>query len=165
MKRLVVYYSLSGNTEDAAKKIAEELDADLLKLETEKAMPKSFAARIIVGGGQVIRNYIPALKPIEIDVGAYDEIVLGSPIWNSKGVPAVNAFLQDKSAAEKVTALFFLSAGGDTRKGLAAITTKLPNLKHSVSLLDRKHKESKDNDAKIGQFVALICATENGETL
>ena len=156
MKRLVVYYSLSGNTEEAAKKIAEQLDADLLKLETQKDMPKSFAARILVGGGQVIRKYIPELKPLDKDVKAYDEIVLGSPIWNSKGVPAINAFLQDKSAAAKVTALFFLSAGGDTRKGLAAITTKLPNLQHSVSLIDRKYKASAENDAKIEQFVAEI---------
>ena len=156
MKRLVVYYSLSGNTEEAAKKIAEKLDADLLKLDTQKAMPKSFVGRLFVGGGQVVRNYIPELKPLEKDVGAYDEIVLGSPIWNSKGVPAINAFLQDTAAAAKVTALFFLSAGGDTRKGLAVITEKLPNLKNSVSLLDRKHKDSTDNDAKIAQFVAAI---------
>lgn len=156
MKRLVVYYSLSGNTEEAAKKIAEQLGADLLKLETQKDMPKNFVGRLLVGGGQVVRNYIPELKPLEKDVSAYDEIVLGSPIWNSKGVPAVNAFLQDKAAAEKVTALFFMSAGGDTRKGLAAIAEKLPNLKHSVSLLDKKHKDSKDNDAKIEQFVAAI---------
>ena len=157
MKRLVVYYSLSGNTEEAAKKIAEKLGADLLKLETKKPMPKSFAAQINVGGGQVMFHHVPELQPLEKDVGAYDEIVLGSPIWNSKGVPAVNAFLQDKSAAEKVTALFFLSAGGDTRKGLAAITTKLPNLKHSVSLIDKKYKASAENDAKIGQFTAEIC--------
>ena len=156
MKRLVVYYSLSGNTEEAAKKIAEKLGAELLKLETLKPMPKRFAAQIIVGGGQVMFHHVPELKPLEKNVSVYDEIVLVSPIWNSKGVPAINAFLQDESAAEQVTALFFLSAGGDTKKGLAAITEKLPNLKHSVSLLDRKHKDSKDNDAKIAQFVAAI---------
>ena len=54
MKRLVVYYSLSGNTKEAAEKIAKGLDADLLQLETVKAMPKSFAAQIVVGGGQVM---------------------------------------------------------------------------------------------------------------
>ena len=156
MKRLVVYYSLTGNTEEAAKKIAEELGADLLKLETQKALPKSFIGRLFVGGGQVIRNHIPELKPLETDVSTYDEIILGSPIWNSKGVPAVNAFLQNEAAAEKVSALFFMSAGGDIRKGLDAITPKLPNLKQSVSLLDRKRKNSEDNDAKIEQFVAAI---------
>ena len=156
MKRLVVYYSLSGNTEAAAKKIAENLGADLLKLDTEKAMPKSFAARILVGGGQVMMNHIPKLKPLEKDPAGYDEIILGSPIWNSKGVPAIDAFLQDEKAAAKVTSLFFLSGGGDTKKGLEAITKKLPNMKNSVSLLDKKHQDSKDNDAKIQKFVEIV---------
>ena len=156
MKRLVVYYSLTGNTEEAANRISEELNADLLRLETVKDMPKSFAARILVGGGQVMLNRIPELKPIDVDVASYDEIILGSPIWNSKGVPAVNAFLKDEDAATKVTALFFSSGGGDVKKGLDAITKSLPNLKNTVSLLDRKHKDSKDNDAKIDEFVGKI---------
>ena len=156
MKRLVVFYSLTGNTEEAAEKIAKALDADLLKLETVKDMPKSFAARIFVGGGQVAFNRIPELKPIDIDINAYDEIILGSPIWNSKGVPAVNAFLKDENAAAKVTSLFFSSGGGKVEKGLAAITKLLPNLKNTTSLLDRKHEDSKDNDAKIEEFVKKI---------
>lgn len=156
MKRLIVYYSLSGNTEEAAKQLAGKLGADLLKLETEKPMPKRFAAQILVGGGQVMMHHIPALKPLGKDVGAYDEIILGSPIWNSKGVPAINAFLQDEAAAAKVRSLFFLSGGGETKKGLAAITKLLPNLKHTVSLLDRKHKNSRENAAKLEQFAAEI---------
>ena len=156
MKRLVVYYSLTGNTEEAAEKIGKALNADLLKLETVKDMPKSFAARMFVGGGQVAFNRIPELKPIDIDIAAYDEIILGSPIWNSKGVPAVNAFLKDETAAAKVTSLFFSSGGGKVEKGLAAITKLLPNLKNTVSLLDRKHENSKDNDTKIEMFVKKI---------
>ncbi|MBE7070319.1 MAG: hypothetical protein E7386_07435 [Ruminococcaceae bacterium] len=156
MKRLIVYYSLSGNTEEAAKKIAKELGADLLKLETVKAMPKSFAAQIMVGGGQVAFNHIPKLKPFGVDPDSYDEIILGSPIWNSKGVPAVNAFLKDGKAAAKVTSLFFLSGGGEVQKGLTAITKLLPNLKNTVSLLDKKHEDSRDNDAKLAEFVRSI---------
>lgn len=156
MKRLIVYYSLSGNTEEAAKKIAKELGADLLKLETVKAMPKSFAAQLFVGGGQVAFNHIPKLKPIAVDLDSYDEIILGSPIWNSKGVPAVNAFLKDEKVAAKVTSLFFLSGGGEVQKGLTAITKFLPNLKNTVSLLDKKHEDSKDNDAKIAEFVKSV---------
>ena len=156
MKRLIVYYSLSGNTEEAAKKIAKELGADLLKLETVKEMPKIFVAKIMVGGGQVAFNHIPKLKPFDIDPSSYDEIILGSPIWNSKGVPAVNAFLKDEKAAAKVTSLFFLSGGGEVQKGLTAITKLLPNLKNTVSLLDKKHEDSKNNDAKIAEFVKSI---------
>ena len=157
MRRLVVYYSLSGNTEDAAYKIAESLGADLLKLETVRAMPKSFAAQMIVGGGQVAFNHIPKLKAFDKDLDSYDEIILGSPIWNSKGVPAVNAFLKDDKAAKKVTSLFFLSAGGDIEKGLEAITKQIPNLKNTVSLLDRKSEGSSENLAKITDFISRIC--------
>ena len=71
-------------------------------METVKDMPKSFAARMLVGGGQVAFKKIPELKPIDLDIDAYDEIILGSPIWNSKGVPAVNAFLKDENAAAKI---------------------------------------------------------------
>ena len=78
-------------------------------------LPKSFAAQMLVGGGQVMMNRILELMPYETNFDDYDDIVLGSPIWNSKGVPAVNAFLQDENVANKVTALFFLSAGGDTK--------------------------------------------------
>ena len=156
MKRLVVYYSLSGNTEAAAGKIAKALDADLLKLETVKSMPKNFAAQIIVGGGQVMMKYIPELKPLDKNPDDYDEIILGSPIWNSKGVPAINAFLKDENAAKKVTSLFFLSGGGEVEKGLNAITEQLPNLKNTVSLLDKKHEDSKNNDTKTEQFIDSI---------
>lgn len=156
MKRLVVYYSLSGNTEAAARKLAEQLGADLLKLETVRPMPKSFAAQLFAGGAQVLFHRVPELKPLGRDAAAYDELILGTPIWSGKAVPAVNAFLRDERAAARVTSLFFLSGGGDTRKGLEAIAKLLPNLKHTVSLLDRKHKNSGENDAKLKQFAAAI---------
>ncbi len=101
-------------------------------------------------------RHIPKLKPLGKDVNGYDEIILGSPIWNSKGVPAINAFLQDEAAAARVTALFFLSGGGETEKGLAVIAKRLPNLKHTVFLLDRKHKNSRENAAKLDRFAAEI---------
>ncbi|MCR4658330.1 MAG: hypothetical protein K5770_19185 [Lachnospiraceae bacterium] len=152
-----------GNTEEAAKKIAERLGADILRIDTVKAMPKNFVAQILVGGGQVLMNHVPKLKPIDKDLSLYEEIILGSPIWNSKGVPAINAFLKDEEAAAKVTSLFFLSGGGETQKGLDAITKKLPNLKNTVSLLDRKHENSKDNDAKIDRFVLSVSSGTDGK--
>ena len=156
MKRLVVFYSLSGNTEEAAKKIAEKLGADITRVDTVKPMPKNKVSQILVGGGQVAMNIVPEIKPVEADVKAYDEIILGTPIWNSKGVPAINAFLNDSEAAKKVTSVFTFCGGGDVKKCIDALTAKLPNLKNTVALLDRKHADSKDNDAKIEKFVEAI---------
>lgn len=38
---------------------------------------------MLVGGGQVMMNHIPELMPYQINIDDYDDIVLGSPIWNS----------------------------------------------------------------------------------
>lgn len=51
MKRIIVYYSLSGNTEEVVQNIAEKLHCETVKIDTVKKMPKTFVARILVGGG------------------------------------------------------------------------------------------------------------------
>lgn len=156
MKRLIVYYSLSGNTEEAVKAVAEKLGCDTLKIDTVKEMPKSFFARILVGGGQVAMNIIPEIKPVEKDINAYDEIFIGTPVWNSKGVPAINAFLKDEKACQKVTGLIVTSGGGDIDKCVKALEIKIPNVKYKVSLLDRKHKDYGKNSEKINEFVNSV---------
>ena len=156
MKRIIVYYSLSGNTEEAVNLIAEKLGCETLKIDTVKAMPKSFAARILVGGGQVAMNKIPEIKPIDKDLGIYDEIFIGTPIWNSKGVPAINAFLLDDEICKKVTGLIITSGGGDIDKCVKALEDKVPNVKYKVSLLDKKHKDYGLNAEKINEFVEKI---------
>lgn len=156
MKRIIVYYSLSGNTEEAVKLIAQQLDCEILKIDTVKEMPKSFFARILVGGGQVAMNKIPEIKPVDKDLNIYDEIFIGTPIWNSKGVPAINAFLKDDDICQKVTGLIITSGGGDIEKCVQALERKIPNVKYQVSLLDRKHKDYGLNGEKIKEFVRAV---------
>lgn len=153
MKRIIIYYSLSGNTEEAVKVIAEQLGIETLKIDTVKEMPKSFAAQLLVGGGQVAFNKIPKLKPIDKDLSVYDEIFIGTPIWNSKGVPAINALLKDETISKKVTGLIITSGGGEIDKCVKALKDRIPNLKYQVSLLDRKHQDYQQNEGKIKKFV------------
>jgi len=160
MKRIIVYYSLTGNTEEAVKNIAEKLDCEMIKIDTVKAMPKSFAARILVGGGQVAMNKIPQIKPIDKDLDLYDEIFIGTPIWNSLGVPAINAFLTDENICKKVTGLIITSGGGDIEKCVNALEKKLPNVRYQVSLLDRRSKDFESNENKVGEFIEAVNASK-----
>ena len=156
MKRIIIYYSLSGNTEEAVKLISELLGIETLKIDTVKEMPKSFAAQLLIGGGQVAFNKIPKLKPIDKDLSIYDEIFIGTPIWNSKGVPAINALLKDETVSKKVTGIIITSGGGEIDKCVKALKDRIPNVKYQVSLLDRKHQDYQQNEGKIKKFVEEV---------
>ena len=61
MKTAVVYYSLTATEDYAAKRIAEKLDADLIRLEPEKAYPDSGFRKFFWGGKSAVMGETPAL--------------------------------------------------------------------------------------------------------
>jgi len=56
MKDLVVYYSLEGNTRQAAERIAERLHADILQLQTVKEILKS-KMKFLLGACRLLLAY------------------------------------------------------------------------------------------------------------
>ncbi|MCH5304733.1 MAG: flavodoxin family protein, partial [Ruminococcus sp.] len=61
MKTAIVYYSMSGNTEFIAKKIADKISADLIKIEPEKAYPSKGLRKFIWGGKSAFMGDTPKL--------------------------------------------------------------------------------------------------------
>jgi len=59
---LVVYYSLEGNTEFVAEKIAEASKGDLLKIEPAKEIPDNPVGKYVVGGFKALFKSKPQLK-------------------------------------------------------------------------------------------------------
>ena len=64
MKTLIVYYSMGGNTEYAAKEIADRLGADLLRIEPVKAYPDKGFKKFFWGGKASVMAEQPALQPL-----------------------------------------------------------------------------------------------------
>lgn len=157
-KRIIVFYSLSGNTKDAVEAIAGKTESDVLQIDTVKAMPKSFFARILVGGGQVAMKYLPKLKSFENDLSAYDEIIIGTPIWNGKCVPAIRSFIQDETIAKKIAGVIVTSGSGNVTKCMKELEEKLPDLQYHVSLVDKKNADSKANEEQILRFAERLKA-------
>lgn len=89
MKTVIVYYSLSNNTKAAAELLSEKLNADLVELKEEKT-GNVFQA--------IFRKKTTLLgSPWEAAKDA-DRLYLMFPIWASKSVPAMNAFVRDPKA-------------------------------------------------------------------
>jgi|SRR5690554_2479822 flavodoxin len=89
MKTVIVYYSLSNNTKAAAEVLSEKLQAELVELKEEK-VGNVFQA--------IFRKRTTLLgSPWDI-AGEADRLYLMFPIWASKAVPAMNAFVRDPKA-------------------------------------------------------------------
>ena len=116
MKKLVVYYSLEGNTKLIAQKIAEATGADLLELKLKKETidPHSLS-KYLWGGRQVVMKEKPELFPFEVDPNQYDLLFIGTPVWAWNYSPPINTFLSGTKLADKKIALF-CSHGGAMEK-------------------------------------------------
>ena len=141
MKKLLVFYSLTGKTEIMAKTIAKELKADHCRVEETRKRNRFLA--YITGGYAAIRDKCSEIKPVEFDVHDYDLILLGSPIWASKPVPAINAFINNTDFKNKEVIVFFTMGGTEYKKATNNITVKIE--KSSGKVIDSFGVRAKRN--------------------
>ena len=156
MKRAVVYFSLSGNTKEAAEHIAASLNADIFRIDMVKKLPDNTAGQMMKGGMQATFGMRPEITGVPADLADYDEFILGTPIWAGKAASPINTLLADKMIADKVTGVFTFSGGGDNDKCIKALSKVLLNHKGNATLADRKNELSKDNKRRLDEFTERI---------
>lgn len=156
MKRAIIFYSLSNNTETTANMLGERLKADVYKIDFVKPLPNNKAGQMLEGGRQVTFGVKPDITGIPEDYSQYDEIIIGTPIWAGKCASPMNTLLADKSLCDKITAVFTYSGGGDNAGCIKQLNGILSNLKHDVALADSRTKFATENDTKIEKFISLF---------
>lgn len=158
MKSIVIYYSLEGNTDYAAKAIAEALGADTLRLETVEPYPLG-AKRFLLGGKDAVSGAAPALKPYAFDISVYDTVILGTPLWAWTFAPPLRTFLNEHDLHGKKLAFFVSSMGGQDKKCFrrmmeALDVTDAPTL----SLIDPLKRKKDEDQAAIRAFADRVKA-------
>lgn len=156
MSKAVIYYSLSGNTKQAAKDIARKLGAKLFEIDLVKPLPKNTVKQMLVGGMQATFGKTPKIKGVPDNIDYYDEIILGTPIWAGMPASPVNTFIKKYGVADKIDAVFTFSGGGDNDRCIAQLSKSLKNLKNTAALADRSSDKAKDNQEKLEKFVMDI---------
>lgn len=111
MKTLIVYYSLEGNTRFIAETISRSVNGDILELKPEKDIPSKGFLKFVIGGKQVVFKERPKLKILEKNIGDYDVIFLGSPVWAGTFASAFNTFFSQIEIENKKVALFCCYGG------------------------------------------------------
>ena len=114
MSKLFIYYSNTGNGDIVAYKM-ESLGYDVRKVMPKKELPKSFFFKVMTGGFLVGLNVKSKLVDYDNNVSEYEEIVIGSPIWNDRLSTPINSVL-DKTDLNGKNVRFILYAGSGTAK-------------------------------------------------
>lgn len=156
MNRAVVYYSLSGNTKEAAIEIARKLGAKIFEIESVKPLPQNTVRQMLVGGMQSTFGRKPQIKGVPDNIDYYDEIILGTPVWAGMPAAPVNTFIKKYGIADKIDAVFTFSGGGDNDRCMAQLSKTLKNIKNEVALADRNSEMAKNNHDKLEKFIMDI---------
>ncbi len=140
MKKIFVYYSLTGNGEKVSEYLSSK-EIETRKVEIKKNLPKSFFLKIIVGGFRALREYKDELLDFNNNIDDYDEIIIGSPIWNGRLSTPINSVLEQLNLQEKKVCFVFYSGSGTSPKA----TEKIKKLLPEASIIDLKEPK-KDNE-------------------
>lgn len=154
MKTLIVYYSLEENTDYAAKRIAENTGADLLRIYPKKAYPSTGFRKFFWGGKSAVMAEKPALEPYAFNGDAYERIVLGFPVWASNVAPPLRTFVSENDLRGKHLSAFACESGAGAEKAFAKLTAAagVEKLEHELILIDPKSKPGEENESRIKEF-------------
>lgn len=127
MKNIVIFYSVSGQTEYVGRRVAEELGCEYLKIDTEKEIKSNIVSRYVQGGKAMMSASQTQLKPYDFNAKDYDNIIIGFPNWVSNCPPAMSKFLEENSFAGKKVFLYttYMARGGS--KCLENTSNKINN--------------------------------------
>ena len=106
MKTLIACYSYTGHTLKVAKKLQEEIGADLTKIQTEK--DRWYLFKIL----DSMMEKKMQIKPCQTDLMHYDKLILCCPVWAGKTPAAVNQYMFElKNIKGKEFGVFVTSGG------------------------------------------------------
>lgn len=148
MKKIFIYYSLSGNGDKVSDYLYHK-GYDIRKVIPKKPLPNNMFLRILTGGFLAGTNYKDELINFDSDISKYDKIVIGSPIWNGRLSTPINSVLDKIDLVGKEIVFVLYSGSGDAPKTNKLLGEKYPNIKiihlkepgKNTALIQEKLKE------------------------
>ena len=129
-KTLVAYFSASGVTAKAAKNLAEAAGAELFEIRPKVPYTQSDlnwrddSSRSSVEMHDALSR--PEIAEKVADIGKYDVIFLGFPIWWYVAPHIINTFLEGYDLSGKKIVLFATSGGSGFGKAVEGLKQSCP---------------------------------------
>lgn len=126
MKKIFIYYSLSGNGDTVATYLKEK-GIVTRKVIPVKQLPSNRILSILSGGFLAFKEYQDKLDNYDSNVKDYDEVIIGSPIWNGRLSCPINTVLNKTNLKNKKLIFILYSGSGNAPKATKKINSLYPN--------------------------------------
>ena len=124
---LILYFSMSGNTETVANYIHEEIGGDIVKLETVQTYPEDYDELVDYAREEQRDNTRPELETTIENIAQYDTIFLGYPNWWGNMPMPIYSFLDQYDLSNKTIAPFITHGGSGLSGTPANIANEEPD--------------------------------------
>ena len=154
-KILVCYFSASGNTKGVAEKISSLVNGDLFEIVPKDLYTKEdldWMNKQSRSSIEMNENIKPDIKEKVSNLGDYDTIYLGFPIWWYKEPTIIDKFLEENDMIGKKIYVFVTSGSSPIDSTYKSLQNNFPNL----SFVSGKRFSVNDTDEVIKEFVSNI---------
>ena len=139
MEKIFIYYSLSGNGDMVADYLKEN-KITINKVIPVKELPYGMVPKILTGGFLAGIGYRAKLTNFDADINTYDEIIIGSPIWNGRLSCPINTVLDRLEIHDKPLTFILYSGSGKAPKVDKLLRSKYDKIK-IIHLREPKHNQ------------------------
>ncbi len=157
-KRLIVYFSYTGNTRKIAEKIKGKLNCDILELKPVKPYSKDYQTVVAEQQNNENNKKTVEIQKINIDLNDYDEIIIGTPVWWYTICPVVRMFLKENNLTGKIVIPYATNAGwlGGTFKEIENLCPN-SNIKNEMNIVFKSYSDKLvTSEDEINSWINLL---------
>ena len=130
MKKLIAYFSPSGNTKAMAEKLAKATGADLFEIKPQTPYTRADLDWTNKDSRSSVemndKSYRPQIAQLPNSLANYDTIFIGFPIWWYVAPTIINTFVENVDLDGKKVIPFATSGGSGMGKPLANLKPSCP---------------------------------------
>lgn len=151
MKKVVLYFTRTGNSKRIAEKIAEKLECDTVKI-TDNVSWKGVLGFIIGGYYTITEKVTKITLTPRTNINSMDVVVLVSPVWADNITPAAYAFLLGEKKSINNLYLVINNYGSKVEKAYVKIEARVGSIENKYGIT----KKTKNEDEVILKVVSDI---------
>lgn len=149
-RKLVAYFSRSGNTRVVAGLIQRALGADLFEIRPATTYPEDYLQTVEQASQEKKRGYEPPLAASVPDVARYDTMYLCFPVWAETAPPIIRSFLKAHDLSGKSVVPFITHGGFGLGNSLDVLRSHAPRARFQREFSMQADQERQTMNAVLG---------------